>query len=124
MLKLALVMLGGCLGASCRYGAGLLATRWWGSIFPYGTLIVNLVGCLVIGLVFSLAERHAWLTPSARLFLVTGFLGALTTFSSFAVETVNTANAGMGHLAVVNFFANNLGGLLLVLAGLWLGKAL
>ncbi|HQI28892.1 MAG TPA: fluoride efflux transporter CrcB [Sedimentisphaerales bacterium] len=117
-------MFGGCLGAVSRYGVNLLAARLWGSGFPWGTLIVNMVGCFLIGLVFGLAERMAWLTPSVRLFFVTGFLGALTTFSSFAVETVNIANAGFRSLAGINFVANNAGGLVLVLVGLWLAKVL
>lgn len=117
-------MFGGCLGAVSRYGVNLLAARLWGSGFPWGTLIVNMVGCFLIGLAFGLAERMAWLTPSVRLFFVTGFLGALTTFSSFAVETVNTANAGFRSLAGINFVANNAGGLVLVLVGLWLAKVL
>lgn len=124
MEKFVLVMFGGCLGAISRYGVNLLAARLWGSGFPWGTLIVNMVGCFLIGLVFGLAERMAWLTPSVRLFFVTGFLGALTTFSSFAVETVNTANAGFRSLAGINFVANNAGGLVLVLVGLWLAKVL
>ena len=123
-MKLFLVMFGGCIGAACRYGTNLLAVRLWGSGFPWGTLAVNMVGCLLIGLAFGLAERASWVTPSVRLFFVTGFLGALTTFSSFAVETVNTANSGSSHLAVVNFVANNAGGLALVLAGMWLAKVI
>ena len=123
-MKLFLVMFGGCIGAACRYGTNLLAVRLWGSGFPWGTLVVNMVGCLLIGLAFGLAERASWVTPSVRLFFVTGFLGALTTFSSFAVETVNTANSGSSHLAVVNFVANNAGGLALVLAGMWLAKVI
>ena len=122
-MKILLVVIGGSIGAVCRYGVNLLTARFWGSGFPWGTLVVNMVGCFLIGLAFGLAERAAWVTPSVRLFFVTGFLGALTTFSSFAVETVNTANAGSGYLAAVNFVANNAGGLVLVLAGMWLAKA-
>jgi fluoride exporter len=123
-VKLLLVLLGGSIGAGCRYGVNLLTAWLWGSGFPWGTLIVNMVGCLLIGLAFGLAERASWVTPSVRLFFVTGFLGALTTFSSFAVETVNTANAGFRSVAALNFVANNAGGLALVLVGLRLAKML
>jgi CrcB protein len=122
--KLLLVIIGGSIGAASRYGVNLLTVRLWGSNFPWGTFVVNMVGCLLIGLAFGLAERSSWVTPSVRLFFVTGFLGALTTFSSFAVETVNTANAGSGYLAATNFVANNAGGLALVLAGMWLAKVI
>jgi CrcB protein len=123
-VKVLLVLLGGSIGAVCRYGVNLLAVRLWGSGFPWGTLVVNLAGCLLIGLAFGLAERSSWVTPSVRLFFVTGFLGALTTFSSFAIETVNTANAGLRAAAALNFVAQNAGGLALVLVGLWLAKVL
>ncbi|MCU0917100.1 MAG: fluoride efflux transporter CrcB [Planctomycetes bacterium] len=123
-MKVLLVLLGGSIGAVCRYGVNLLAVRLWGSGFPWGTLVVNLAGCLLIGLAFGLAERSSWVTPSVRLFFVTGFLGALTTFSSFAIETVNTANAGLRAAAALNFVAQNAGGLALVLVGLWLAKVL
>jgi len=82
------VMAGGCLGAASRYGVGLLTVRLWGTSFPYGTLVVNLVGCFTIGLLFGLADRSRLLTPDMRLFLITGYLGSLTTFSSFTMETV------------------------------------
>lgn len=122
MVKLLLVMCGGAIGTACRYGTNLLAASLWGIRFPWGTLIVNLVGCLLIGFAFGLAERASWVTPTVRLFFVTGVLGGLTTFSSFAVETVNTAGASGGYLAMGNFVANTAGGLLLVLIGMWLTK--
>lgn len=123
MIKLLLVMSGGCLGAACRYGVNLLSVRMIGSGFPWGTLLVNCIGCLLIGLFFGLSERLEWLTPSVRIFFVTGFLGALTTFSSFAIETINTAQQGALVLAVLNLVANNAGALLFAVLGLWLAKA-
>lgn len=119
--KWLLVMLGGSLGAASRYGIGLLTARVWGTGFPYGTVVVNLAGCFVIGLLFALADRSRLLTPDVRLLLITGYLGALTTFSSFSVETVNAARAGLLMQAVVNVLINNIGGLTLTYLGLRLG---
>jgi CrcB protein len=119
--KTGLVMLGGSLGAALRYAAGLLAVRLWGSHFPWGTLLVNLTGCFLIGLLFALAERVRLLTPDLRLFLITGFLGALTTFSSFSLETVNTARAGMVVQPLINILLNNALGLALTFLGMRLG---
>jgi len=116
------VMLGGSLGAASRYGIGLLTARLWGTGFPYGTLVVNLVGCFIIGLLFALADRSRLLSPDVRLLLVTGYLGALTTFSSFAVETVNAARAGLLMQAVINVLLNTIGGLALTYLGLRLGS--
>ena len=120
-MKLLLVMLGGSLGAASRYGVGLLAIKLWGTRFPWGTLTVNLVGCFLIGLLFALAERARWLTPEMRLLLITGYLGALTTFSSFAMETVSAGRAGLTLLPLANIVLNNLVGLSLTCCGLWIG---
>lgn len=120
--KVVLVMVGGSLGAASRYGVGLLAIRLWGARFPWGTLAVNLAGCFLIGLLFSLTDRVRLLTPEVRLLLVTGYLGALTTFSTFSLETVNAGRAGLTLLPLANILANNIGGLALTLAGMWLGN--
>jgi CrcB protein len=98
-----------------------LTARLWGTGFPYGTLVVNLAGCFIIGLLFALADRSRLLTPDVRLLLITGYLGALTTFSSFSVETVNAARAGLMVQAVTNILINNIGGLTLTYFGLRLG---
>ena len=119
--KWLLVMVGGSLGAASRYGIGLLTARLWGTHFPYGTLVVNLVGCFIIGLLFALADRSRLLTPDVRLLLITGYLGALTTFSSFSLETINAGRAGLTLQSVTNILINNLGGLSLTYLGLRLG---
>jgi CrcB protein len=120
--KWLLVMAGGSLGAASRYGIGLLSARLWGTGFPYGTLVVNLMGCFIIGLLFSLADRSRLLTPDVRLLLITGYLGALTTFSSFSLETVSAGRAGLTLQSLNNILLNNLGGLTLTYLGLRLGS--
>ncbi len=119
--KWLLVMLGGSLGAASRYGIGLLSVRLWGTHFPWGTLVVNLVGCFFIGLLFALADRARLLTPDIRLLLITGYLGALTTFSTFSLETVNAGRSGLVFHSLANILLNNLGGLSLTYLGLRLG---
>jgi len=121
MTNVFLVMLGGSIGALSRYGASLLAVKLFGSRFPWGTLAVNLVGCFFIGLAFALAERGSGImSPSMRLFFVTGYLGGLTTFSTYALETTNAIGAQDSMSAVLNFAANNLLGVALVLLGMWM----
>ena len=117
-----MVMVGGSLGAACRYGISLLAVNLWGTRFPWGTLIVNLSGCFLIGLLFGLSDRVRLLTPEMRLLLITGFLGAMTTFSTFSMETVSAGRAGLMVQPVVNILVNNLGGLALTVIGLWIGS--
>jgi fluoride exporter len=118
-----LVMAGGSLGALARYGTGLLAVKYFGIRFPYGTLIVNLTGCFLIGICFALVDKTNWLSPSTRLFLMTGFLGALTTFSTYAMETIVSFQSGTISIAVFNFLLNNLLGFTLVLSGIGLVQA-
>lgn len=121
-MKLLLVMLGGSIGALSRYGVSLFAARFLGTRFPFGTLIVNLSGCFLIGLSFALADRGMnIMNPSARLFFVTGFLGALTTFSTYALETVSSMRAETYLIAAANFLSNNLMGGAMVLLGMWVG---
>ena len=119
--KWLLVMVGGSLGAASRYGVGLLTARLWGTGFPWGTMVVNLAGCFIIGLLFALADRSRLLTPDVRLLLITGYLGALTTFSSFSLETVNAGRSGLMLHALANILINNAGGLALTYLGMRLG---
>lgn len=124
MQQTLLVLVGGGLGAVSRYGTTVWLGRWWGTAYPWGTLAVNWAGCLMIGIAFALTERRDLLGPSARLFLMTGFLGGLTTFSSYAIESVNLAKPGTMLTAGLNLLAHNAGGLALVILGMWLVRAL
>lgn len=119
-----MLVLGGGLGSACRYGVGLISARWAGAEFPWGTLAVNLGGCFLIGLAFSLADQRQIFGPQVRLFFVTGFLGGLTTFSTYGLESANFFRHGEPGVGLCNLLANNIGGLLLVLAGMWAGRAI
>lgn len=122
-MRILLVMIGGSLGSVSRYGISLLAAWLFGSRFPFGTLIVNLLGCFLIGLSFAFADRGlSFMNPSVRLFFMTGFLGGLTTFSTYALETVNSMRAQDYLVTAANFFANNIVGGALVFAGMWVGR--
>jgi CrcB protein len=96
-------------------------SRLWDTGFPYGTLVVNLAGCFIIGLLFALADRFLILTPDVRLLLITVYLGALTTFSTFSVETINAARDGLILQAVTNILIHNIDGLAHTYLGLRLG---
>ena len=123
LLNILLVIGGGGLGSACRYLFSLLAVKWFGNGFPMGTLGVNCIGCFLIGLGFSLAGRNL-ISSTTRLLFMTGFLGGLTTFSTYALESANFWGNGQFSTAFINMAANNLGGLALVFLGLWLGRSI
>jgi fluoride exporter len=122
--RLLLVMMGGGIGSSCRYIISLTAVKLFGPRFAWGTLAVNLSGCFLIGVSFALADRTRLMGPSMRLFFITGFLGGLTTFSTYAYETAGAVKSGTFWVAAANFFANNILGLALVFAGMWLIRSI
>lgn len=119
-MKLLYVGLGGFIGACLRYVVSLGAQRWWGAEFPYGTMVVNIAGGLMIGLIMELSIASDLIPPHLRLFLVTGLLGGFTTFSAFSYETVSLFSAGSFGLAALNIGAN----VVLSLLGLMAGKAM
>jgi fluoride exporter len=122
-MNIILVIIGGGIGSASRYLLTLLATRWFGSNFPVGTLGVNLGGCFLIGLGFALADKGS-ISPSVRLLLMTGFLGGLTTFSTYALESINFFRSFEMSSALINIALNNIGGFVLVLIGMWLGRSI
>jgi len=121
LLGLLAVGAGGCLGALARYGLSTWAVRVWGGRFPVGTLVVNVLGCFLLGaLMAALAERQL-LAPEARLFLTIGFLGSFTTFSTVGYETFDLLRAQDVALAAASLGANVAVGMLAVALGWWLG---
>ena len=119
MTNIFFIAIGGSLGALCRYGLSITAATLFGSRFPLGTMLANLTGCFFIGMALALADKTSAFTPTARLFFMTGFLGSLTTFSTYALETVQAIRNGSGTVAFLNLTVNNLCGLALVVAGMW-----
>ncbi len=86
-LKIAGLAVAGACGAICRYGLGGLVQRLCQGAFPWGTMAVNSLGCLVFGFVWTLAQGRLNLSPEARTIVLVGFVGSFTTFSTFVFET-------------------------------------
>lgn len=124
MLKFFYVGIGGFVGAILRYSIGgwvhkLLKDPW----LPFGTATVNILGCLFIGLLMGLAETRQFLRPELRLLVVTGLLGSLTTFSTFAYESVGLFRNGESIAALLNMGGQLIIGLVAVILGLALARA-
>ena len=117
LMKIILVAVGGGLGSLSRYGLAGAAQAVCGERFPVGTLLANVIGCALVGVFGYFFVDRQMLTMPHRLFLVTGFLGGLTTFSSFGYETMMFARSGDMKLAGMNIAAN----VVLSLAGVWAG---
>lgn len=121
MQGILLVGLGGFLGAVARYKLGGLVLHMTAQgRFPFSTFVVNVLGCLVVGVLAGLAERHDAFGPDARLFLFTGLLGGFTTFSAFGLEAVQLIRRG--ELATAALYAG--ASVVLGIAAVWLGLKL
>ncbi|CCQ93337.1 Protein CrcB homolog [[Clostridium] ultunense Esp] len=114
------VATGGALGAIARYLVTLFIGDRIGGVFPWGTWVVNLVGSLLIGFIFTLSVETTALSTNLRLFLITGFLGGFTTFSSFANESLLLFRQGFNTMALLYMVSTNfLGILFVILAPPW-----
>lgn len=111
------VGIGGFTGAVLRYLVSGWVQRLGGTGFPWGTLAVNVVGCLGIGILMRLVETRGLFGPEARLFLAIGVLGSLTTFSTFGYETVELVRRSETGMALGNAALNLFIGVLAVMAG-------
>ena len=110
--------LAGACGTWTRYLVGVWAGRAFGTTFPYGTLAVNIAGCFLISAIMEVALSTTLISPTTRLVLTTGFMGGLTTYSSFNYETTKLLRDGAWAAGSMNFALTTLGCLAAGLAGL------
>jgi len=121
MSNMLLIGAGGFIGSVLRYWLSSYVQQVSRSVsFPYGTLAVNLIGCLVIGVLAQLADSRGVFTPEARAFVFIGMLGGFTTFSSFGNETINLFRGSENLEGVANVIAH----IVLGLGAVWLGRVI
>jgi CrcB protein len=118
------VSLAAILGANLRYLMSRFAAREVGAVFPYGTLVINIVGSVIVGFCVIWTTERVLVDPRWRLLVVVGFCGSFTTFSSYAFETMSFFEQGQWGLMLVNIFSNNLFCLGGALAGMAAARAL
>ena len=118
MHKILMVEMGGFAGSVCRYLVSDLSHKLFNnSFFPYGTLTVNVIGCLLIGILGGITETRQIFTPEIRALILIGFLGGFTTFSTFGYEIFTVARDGQMAAALTNLLLH----LLLGFGAVWLG---
>ena len=121
-MKFLILALAGAAGTLCRYGFGGLVQRLSGDAFPFGNFVVNLTGCLAFGFIYTLVENRGGLPGDMRLYALTGFMGAYTTFSTFMFESVALLQYGQLLAATLNIAGQTALGLALTVAGMALGR--
>lgn len=122
MKTLVLIFIGGGLGSVTRFGLGKWISSWHTSTFPYGTLGVNVIACLVLGWIIGLADHKNLLSDSTRLFWTIGFCGGFSTFSTFSSETISLVQSGLHVSGGLYVLASLVLCLLATYAGLYLGN--
>ena len=124
MERFLLICLGGAIGTGLRYVTAILALRWLGGDFPYGTLMVNVIGSFLIGLIQQVGLTSPLIPDTTRLFLTVGIMGGLTTYSSFSYETLRLAQLGAWGQAWLNILLTTVLCLALCVLGIAVGRAL
>jgi CrcB protein len=124
MLKFFILIVGGGLGTVLRYFLSGAIYRVTGADFPYGTLAVNVAGCFIIGFLVSVTETRFILGPNSKIFLMIGFCGAFTTFSTFILETANLLRNGEVSRAFLNLFISIILGFIFLRAGMLIGEVI
>ncbi len=119
---LLLIGIGGFLGSIARYLTSLLGSKLWSGVFPFGTFLTNIIGCLFIGFIFGLSQKYGWLTPQWRFFLATGFCGGYTTFSTFVLDNAKLLQTGQYWPFIGYTFLSIAVGIFLVFTGILLAK--
>lgn len=111
------IALGGAVGALARYALSVWVYNKGDFVFPWGTFVVNILGCFILGLVYVWGTEKLMIGPNARAFLAVGVIGAFTTFSTFSLETLNILKDGEIKIALLN----TVGSVVLGLLAVWLG---
>ena len=120
MMNLLAIAIGGATGSLCRYGMSNTIYFLLGRGFPYGTLAVNILGSIIMGIAYVLMIEKVEVSPEWRMGIIVGLLGAFTTFSTFSIETLDLLKAGENLKAGLNVFLS----VTLCISGCWIGMVL
>lgn len=121
--ELAWIAAAGAVGTLARFSIAAAVQNYSGAKFPWGTLAVNIIGCFLFGLVFILAEERNIIPAQVKVIVLTGFMGAFTTFSTFGFETTALIHSGDWGYAILNIVGQNLAGIVAVTMGIFLARS-
>jgi CrcB protein len=124
MVKLTLIFIAGGIGCLARYGLGIAMQKLALGSLPLATFIINMIGCFLFGIVWSLAEERQMVSQEMKLLLLTGFMGSFTTFSTFAFESNQLLKNSAWAAASSNMLLQVILGVALVQCGMWLAKTI
>ena len=124
MQKTIFIALAGLVATLLRYWLSGFVSRQYGETFPWGTLVVNLIGCLLTGAAFFLTEERFVVSPTVRTVILIGLLGGFTTFSAYGLQTFTLLRDGDIGLAILNMIVSNILGLSMVWMGYVVGRIL
>jgi CrcB protein len=116
------IMIGGALGSAARFWVGTTVAGRMGTRFPFGTLVINITACFILGLSLEILNHHADLSPSWRFLVPIGFVGAYSTFSTFEWETFSSLSQGTFWIAILYVVVSLVAGLIAVALGVALAK--
>ena len=122
MLKVIIVGFGGFFGSVFRYLIYLLSNNLIGYSFPFGTILVNIIGCFLIGLTYQIFSDMISLSDNLKLFMTIGFLGGFTTFSAFSLDVFLLYQSNSKLVAIIYIFITLVLSLLAMLGGMWIFK--
>ncbi|MBN2847189.1 MAG: fluoride efflux transporter CrcB [Coriobacteriia bacterium] len=118
------IMVGAAIGGGARYVLGGWMVERWGASFPWHTLVINVGGAFLLGLLMALSAERGLMTPQVRLFLGVGLLGGFTTFSTLSYESIALVERGLIVQGAANMLGSAALGLVAVVAGLLVGRAI
>jgi len=124
LASIAWVMVGAALGGGMRYILGTWIIQRWNSFFPWHTLVINVAGAFLLGVLMALAAHRGVVTPEMRLFLGVGVLGGFTTFSALSYETIVLLERGMVVQGIANMVGSMVLGVAAVVLGMLVGRSI
>jgi fluoride exporter len=124
MQKTIFIAVAGLIGTLLRYWLAGAVAKQYGETFPWGTMAVNLIGCLITGAVFFITEERFLISPALRTVILIGLLGGFTTFSAYGLQTFTLLRDGQFGMAILNVVTSNILGLFMVWVGYVAGRVL